>query len=87
MPGVYDMMGASLHGVPHILIGFNQDVAWSHTVSTAQRFTLFEHELVDGNPYQYRYDDEYVEDVFLGTATQDVRDLAAGFAAGLNRYL
>jgi len=58
VPGQYDMMGASLHGVPLILIGFNKDVAWSHTVSTAQRFTLFEVELVPGDPYKYRYDDE-----------------------------
>jgi acyl-homoserine-lactone acylase len=58
LPGEYDMMGASLHGVPLVLIGFNKDVAWSHTVSTAQRFTFYELELVDGNPYQYRYDDE-----------------------------
>ncbi len=58
VPGEYDMMGASLHGVPLILIGFNKDVAWSHTVSTAQRFTLFELELVPGDPYKYYYDDE-----------------------------
>lgn len=61
VPGVYDMMGASLHGVPLILIGFNKDVAWSHTVSTAQRFTLFELELVDGDPYKYHYDEEIRE--------------------------
>ena len=58
VPGEYDMMGASLHGVPLILIGFNKDVAWSHTVSTAQRFTLFEVELDPSDPYKYRYDDE-----------------------------
>lgn len=61
VPGQYDMMGASLHGVPLILIGFNKDVAWTHTVSTAQRFTLFELELVDGDPYKYHYDDEVRE--------------------------
>jgi acyl-homoserine-lactone acylase len=58
VPGEYDMMGASLHGVPLVLIGFNENVAWSHTVSTAQRFTLFEVELVDDDPFKYRYDDE-----------------------------
>ena len=61
VPGQYDMMGASLHGVPLILIGFNKDVAWTHTVSTAQRFTLFELDLVDGDPYKYHYDDEVRE--------------------------
>ena len=58
VPGEYDMMGASLHGVPLILIGFNKDVAWSHTVSTAQRFTLFEVTLDPNDPYKYQYDDE-----------------------------
>ncbi|MDH3589678.1 MAG: penicillin acylase family protein, partial [Gammaproteobacteria bacterium] len=56
IPGVLDVMGASLHGVPLVNIGFNQDVAWSHTVSPAWRFTLFEHALVSGNPNQYMYD-------------------------------
>ena len=37
-----DVMGAALGGFPLINIGFNNNVAWSHTVSTARRFTLFE---------------------------------------------
>lgn len=72
VPGVYDMMGASLHGVPLILIGFNKDLAWSHTVSTAQRFTLFELDLVDGNPYQYHYDDE-IRDIEAVPVTIEVK--------------
>jgi acyl-homoserine-lactone acylase len=58
VPGEYDMMGASLHGVPLVLIGFNKDVAWSHTVSTAQRFTFFELQLDPSDPFKYQYDDE-----------------------------
>ncbi len=45
IPGKYDVAGASLIGSPAINIGWNKDVAWSHTVSTAYRFT----------PYEYRY--------------------------------
>ena len=44
IPGEYDVAGASLLGSPVVNIGFNKDVAWSHTVSTAYRFT----------PYEYR---------------------------------
>ncbi|MFT7126592.1 MAG: acyl-homoserine-lactone acylase [Pseudoalteromonas tetraodonis] len=37
-----DIMGVSLHGAPAVLIGFNNQVAWSHTVSSAYRFTFYE---------------------------------------------
>ena len=42
IPGRYDVAGASLVGSPAVNIGFNDDVAWSHTVSTAYRFTPYE---------------------------------------------
>lgn len=43
IPGVYDVAGASLIGSPVVNIGWNQNVAWSHTVSTAYRFTPYEY--------------------------------------------
>lgn len=58
IPGRLDVMGASLQGVPAVLIGFNQHLAWTATVSTAQRATLYELKLVPGNPTAYRYDGE-----------------------------
>jgi len=48
--------GASLFGVPLILIGHTQNMAWSHTVSTAFRFTPFQLTLVPGKPTEYVYD-------------------------------
>ncbi|MEM7137503.1 MAG: penicillin acylase family protein [Myxococcota bacterium] len=71
VPGEYDVMGASLHGIPVINIGFNNDLAWSHTVSTAQRFSFFELDLVDGNPFQYRFDDE-IRDIETNPVTIEV---------------
>lgn len=56
IPGRLDIMGSSLYGVPAILIGFNDHVAWSHTVSTAYRFTMYELTLNPANPMQYLYD-------------------------------
>jgi acyl-homoserine-lactone acylase len=53
IPGKINVTGASLYGVPLILIGHNEDVAWSHTVSTAFRFTPFELTLVTGHPTEY----------------------------------
>lgn len=61
IPGVYDVMGASLHGVPVINIGFNENVAWSHTVSTARRFGFYELQLLENDPMRYRYDGEIRE--------------------------
>ena len=55
MPGELDVMGAGQQGQPFPNIGFNKDVAWSHTVSTAKRFTLYQLELVSGNPMKYNY--------------------------------
>lgn len=56
IPGTLDIMGAGLYGVPAVLIGFNDKLAWSHTVSTAYRFTLYQLVLNPLNPTQYLYD-------------------------------
>ncbi len=53
-----EIMGASLYGVPAALIGFNEHFAWSHTVSTAYRFTFYELNLNPANPTQYFYEGE-----------------------------
>ena len=52
IPGRYDVAGASLMGSPVVNIGWNKDVAWSHTVSTAYRFTPYEYRTV-GSPTSY----------------------------------
>jgi len=56
VPGKLNVTGASLMGVPLILIGHNQTLAWSHTVSTAYRFTPYELALVPGSPTSYLVD-------------------------------
>jgi acyl-homoserine-lactone acylase len=53
IPGQVNVTGASLFGVPLILIGHNADVAWSHTVSTAFRFTPYQLTLVPKHPTEY----------------------------------
>lgn len=55
IPGEIDVMGSAQQGQPFINIGFNKDVAWSHTVSTAKRFTFYQLSLVNGNPMKYNY--------------------------------
>jgi acyl-homoserine-lactone acylase len=56
IPGVVNVSGGSLFGVPVINIGHTDHLAWSHTVSTAYRFTPFELRLVPGSPTTYLYD-------------------------------
>lgn len=60
IPGQINVTGASLYGVPLILIGHNASVAWSHTVSTAFRFTPFQLRLVKGHPTEYLQDGKAV---------------------------
>jgi acyl-homoserine-lactone acylase len=56
IPGRFNVSGASLFGVPLVLIGHNSDIAWSHTVSTAFRFTPYQLTLVPGDPTSYLVD-------------------------------
>jgi len=57
IPGELDVMGASTGHSAVVQIGFNRNVAWTHTVSTGKRFTLFELKLVPGDPTTYLVDD------------------------------
>ncbi len=51
IPGSYNVAGASLIGSPVVNIGWNRNVAWSHTVSTAYRFTPYEYRLAGPTTY------------------------------------
>ncbi|MEM1113172.1 MAG: penicillin acylase family protein [Pseudomonadota bacterium] len=53
-----DVMGATPFGVPIVGVGFNQNMAWAITVSTSNRFTLYELQLEPDNPLRYVYDGE-----------------------------
>ncbi|WP_354437968.1 penicillin acylase family protein [Marmoricola sp. OAE513] len=52
IPGQYDVAGGSLIGSPVVNIGWNNNVAWSHTVSTAYRFAPYEYRTVL-SPFTY----------------------------------
>ncbi|WP_351121898.1 acylase [Shewanella sp. T24-MNA-CIBAN-0130] len=57
IPGQIDVMGGSLVGMPGLVnIGFNNDVAWTHTFSTAEHFVMYNLELVSGDRLQYLFD-------------------------------
>jgi acyl-homoserine-lactone acylase len=55
VPGAYDVMGVTLGGIPLIVIGFNKDLAWTHTVTTAVHFTTFRLLLDPADPTHMTY--------------------------------
>ncbi|NVB38877.1 penicillin acylase family protein [Pseudenhygromyxa sp. WMMC2535] len=71
IPGELDVYGVGLLGVPGVLIGFNEDVAWTHTVSDGHRLTLYEIESPEDEPTKYLYEGE-VREMSAETFTIDV---------------
>ncbi|MBK4736203.1 penicillin acylase family protein [Noviherbaspirillum pedocola] len=56
VPGLYDVTGVALGGLPIMSIGYNKSFSWSHTISTGKRFTLYELALKSGDPRTYIVD-------------------------------
>jgi len=71
IPGEINVSGASLFGVPLILIGHTENLAWSHTVSSAFRFTPVQLTLVPGKPTTYLVDGQ-PEDMIAHKVTVEV---------------
>lgn len=58
IPGKFDVAGASIVGQPYIGIGFNKDIAWTHTVDTAVHMTLARLTLDPADATAYMVDGE-----------------------------
>ena len=58
IPGEVDVYGVSLMGVFPINMGFNEHIAWTHTVSPGPRLTGYLLDLERGDPTRYLYDGE-----------------------------
>ncbi|MFJ8647768.1 penicillin acylase family protein [Streptomyces sp. NPDC093546] len=56
IPGKVNVSGASLLGFPAVNIGYNENVAWSHTVATVAPFGLFDVQVDPLNPTKYLVD-------------------------------
>ncbi|GAB1715816.1 MAG: aculeacin A acylase [Nitrobacter sp.] len=54
IPGELDVMGASVPPFPVINIGFNRNIAWTHTVSPSRRYAIYELRLGRASPLTYR---------------------------------
>ncbi|MEQ1564107.1 MAG: penicillin acylase family protein [Myxococcota bacterium] len=61
VPGELNVYGATLVGSPFVNVGFNEHVAWTHTVSLTPRFTIYQLELDPADPTRYATDGGFVE--------------------------
>lgn len=80
VPGYLNTMGAGLLGTAIPLINFNENLGWSHTVTTSRRFTLYELTLKSGDDFTYIKDgkekpitsETFQIEVFNGSPTTTV---------------
>ncbi|WP_430461057.1 penicillin acylase family protein [Thalassolituus sp. LLYu03] len=72
IPGELDVTGVAMIGLPAVLIGFNDNVGWTHTVSQSKRFTLYQLKLDPADPLRYKFDGEY-RDITSKTVTVAVK--------------
>ncbi|MFJ3221454.1 penicillin acylase family protein [Kitasatospora sp. NPDC086801] len=56
IPGVLDVAGAGLYGVPVVQIGHTRTLAWTHTASYSQHASVYRVTLVPGDPTSYLVD-------------------------------
>jgi acyl-homoserine-lactone acylase len=59
-PDGYDVMGVGIAGSPIPTLGFNRDVAWTHTVTAARHFTLYQLALDPADPTRYLVDGQSI---------------------------
>lgn len=73
IPGKIDVAGAAIINEPYVGIGFNKDVAWTHTVDTAAHMTLFKLTLDPSDPTAYLFDGKR-EAMIRRQVTVDTKD-------------
>lgn len=56
IPGQMDTAGVGIAGSPFPTLGFNKDIAWTHTVTAARHFTLYQLTLDPNDPTAYLVD-------------------------------
>ncbi|MFD5559496.1 penicillin acylase family protein [Kitasatospora griseola] len=56
IPGVLDVAGAGLYGIPFLQIGHTDGLAWTHTSSYSDHATIYRLSLAPGDPTSYLVD-------------------------------
>lgn len=76
IPGKMDTAGVGIAGSPFPTLGFNKDIAWTHTVTAARHFTLYQLTLDPNDPTAYLVDGK-PEKMVAKTVTVPMPDGAA----------
>jgi acyl-homoserine-lactone acylase len=74
IPKTMNVEGATLIGVPLVVIGFTATMAWSLTVSTAWTFTPYQLTLVRGHPTEYVYNGKPVAMTSRAVTVEEAAD-------------
>lgn len=61
IPGEVDVAGVSLSGAIGVQIGFNQNMAWTHTTSPSNQFIVYKLDLAADDPTAYMVDGKKVQ--------------------------
>ena len=86
IPDEIDVMGGALSGFPLINIGFNKDVACSHTNDTPNwHFTLYQLKLDPANPTRYVYDGQ-ARDMTAKTVSVQVKNADGTLSTKSNTF-
>ncbi|WP_235937527.1 penicillin acylase family protein [Marinobacter caseinilyticus] len=88
VPGYLNANGAGLLGTAIPLINFNENLGWSHTVTTSRRFTLYELTLKSGDDLVYIKDgkekpitsESFQIEVFNGTPNPTILERSFYFS-------
>jgi acyl-homoserine-lactone acylase len=83
VPGAMNVEGATLLGIPLVVIGFTRSLAWSETTTRSWTVTPYQLTLVPGHPTEYVYDGRAVA---MTSQTVTVPTLSAGGAIGAVRH-
>jgi acyl-homoserine-lactone acylase len=85
IPDEIDVMGGALSGFPLINIGFNKDVAWSHTNDVAWHFTIYQLKLDATSPTKYVYDGQ-TRDMTTKTVSVQVKNADGTLSTKTNTF-
>jgi acyl-homoserine-lactone acylase len=83
IPGTINVEGATIIGIPVVVIGFTSSVAWSETTTRSWTVTPYQLTLVPGHPTEYVYNGKPVD---MTAQTVTVPTLGAHGTAGDVRH-
>ncbi len=56
-----NITGATFHGMPHILVGANQNISWTHTLNHPDLIDVFKLEMHPSEKLKYQFDGEWLD--------------------------